>query len=541
MSGINKKALLGLAGVIVAAMTAEFNDQVSSIALGDIRGALHIGVDAGTWIDSLYVSAMVVGMSISPALSTIVTLRRMILSAIILNAVSSLLLPFAPDISWFYGLRMLQGLSEGLTIPLLMAAALRFLPPGIRLWGLCCYALTATFFPNLSAAVAALWTDYVSWRFVFWEAVPLCIFGGLLVWNFMPQDPPAYGRIRQYDWQGTVLAIIGLGSLTTLLEQGNRLDWFHSHLICVLSLISAIAVPLFVANEWFHKNPLIGFKLLRRRNMAYAVLTLFCFIMISMSATTVPMNYLSDVLGYRALQSSTIMTEIAALQLIFLPIAVFLLNREWVDSRWINGFGLICIIFACIGCSQLTSSWNREQFYAWQALSGLGEAFVVLSLLMMGTNSVVPQEGAQASPLINMPRAVSEALGACILDLVAHFRGELHGTRLLARAGAHAFTRIQGPAILAGHAPPYLPDGTLRHTGSLLAFHDAIANEQMVMVTSDTYLLLAALALFVLIVLTVLPIRTWPPHIALVAHAPPGKATHPAPEKKPQATQPNAA
>jgi hypothetical protein len=49
------KPFVGLGGVLIAAMTSEFNDQVTSIALTDVRGALGISHDSGTWIESLYV------------------------------------------------------------------------------------------------------------------------------------------------------------------------------------------------------------------------------------------------------------------------------------------------------------------------------------------------------------------------------------------------------------------------------------------------------------------------------------------------------
>ncbi len=79
-------------------------------------------------------------------------MRRVLLFAIgLLSFFSkSVLIPFSPNIEIFYLLRGLQGLANGLTIPLLMACALRFLGPEIRLWGLACYALTATFFPKLT-------------------------------------------------------------------------------------------------------------------------------------------------------------------------------------------------------------------------------------------------------------------------------------------------------------------------------------------------------------------------------------------------------
>jgi hypothetical protein len=68
---------------------------------------------------------------------------------------------------WLFSLRLVQGLCNGLTVPLLMTTALRVLGPPVRLYGLACYALTATFVPNISDIVAALWTDCVDWHFIF--------------------------------------------------------------------------------------------------------------------------------------------------------------------------------------------------------------------------------------------------------------------------------------------------------------------------------------------------------------------------------------
>lgn len=513
---MDRKPLIGLAGVIVAAMTAEFNDLVGSMAMVDVRGALGIGHDTGTWIESLYLSGMVIGMAISPWWSAAVSLKRTVLFAIALNLISTALLPFAPNVTCFLVLRAIQGLAEGLTIPLLMTAALKYLTPEIRLYGLCCYALTATVFPNLGAAVSALWTDVVGWRFVFFEAVPLCTLAALCVWYGMPQDPPHYERLRKYDWPGTLLVVIGLGALTTMLHQGNRLDWFNSKLICTLALISLIAIPMLVVNEWKQELPLLKPQLLKRRNFAFGAITLFCFVIIGMSASTVPSEYLMEVQGFRPLQTYSLMAEVAALQLIFLPLIAKVLDIEWVDCRWVNGIGLLCLITACIGSSMLDSTWSREQFYLWQAISGFGQACVVLSLLLMATNSVAPYEGPFASPLVNMPRGLSEVLGLCILELMSHLRGQLHSTRMLESAGTRRFSVIQANGIDAQHLSPLLPDGAQRASDSLVAFSHAIDVQRATMVISDDYLMMAGLAAFVFAVLLVLPQRTWPPRIALL-------------------------
>ena len=360
------KPLLGLLGILIAAITAELNDVVTSIALVDVRGAFGISYDPGTWIQSLYVSAEIVGMAVSPWQLVTFTLRRWTLFSIALCAVSSALIPFSPNVEAIYALRLLQGLSEGLIIPLLMTTALRALTPKTRLYGLAVYALSSTFTPALATTLAALWTDVVvDWRFAFFQAVPLCTLAGVLVWYGDPQDETHYERFHVLDWRGILLLAVGFGAFSTMLYQGDRLDWFNSPLICVLALISGVAIPLFMLNEWFHPLLLIRFQLLGRRNMAYGVLAVFIFLLIAQSATTVPLQFLQQVQGYRPLQSNLITLEIALAQLALLPAVAFLLDFPRVDVRVVNFIGLALMLTACIGSSSVDYTWNRDQFFFW--------------------------------------------------------------------------------------------------------------------------------------------------------------------------------
>src|SRR5258705_11928239 len=457
---VNIKPLFGLGGVLIAAMTSEFNDQVTSIALPDVRGALGISHDPGTWIESLYVSAEIIGMAISPWLLMTFTLRRWTLFAIALCGASSVLIPFSPNIEAIYALRLLEGLAEGLIIPLVMTAALRVLTPNARLYGLAVYALTATFTPALAATVAALWTDIVDWRFVFWQTIPLCSLAGVLVWYCLHQDQPRYERFRMLDWRGALLLVIGTGALSTMLHQGDRLDWFNSTLICLLALVSALAIPLFLINEWFHPLPLLKLQMLGRRNFAYGALGLFTFLVISQSGSSVPLRYLQEVQGYRPLQSELMTLEIAASQLLMLPAMALLLDYKRIDSRVVRLVGLGVILASCIGSSFLTVYWNRDQFYLWQLLQAVGQPMVIMPLLMMSTNTVAgPAEGPFAAALINTSRAVAEATSAWFLALIDRWRNALHSDRIIDQAGQDRWRVLQSNGRLAQHSPPLTPDG----------------------------------------------------------------------------------
>jgi DHA2 family multidrug resistance protein len=513
------KPLIGLGGVLIAAMTSEFNDQVTAIALVDIRGALGISHDPGTWIESLYVSAEIIGMAISPWLLVTFTLRRWTLFAITLCGVSSLPIPFSPNIETFYALRIVQGLAGGLIIPLLMATALRVLTPNIRLYGLAVYALTATFTPALAATVAAFWTDIVDWRFVFLQAIPLCSLAGVLVWYCLPQDQPKYERFRILDWRGVLLLVIGTSALSTMMYQGDRLDWFNSKLICVLALVSVIAIPLLLVNEWFHPLPLLKLQMFKRRNFAYGAIALFTSLVIGQSASSVPLRYLQEVQGYRPLQSNLITLEIAVSQVVMLPAMAVLLDFKRVDSRVVSLVGLGLILASCIGSSFLTVYWNRDQFYLWQLLQAIGQPMVIMPLLMMATNTVAGvAEAPFASAMINTLRAAAEATSVWFLALIDRWRNALHSSRIVDEVGQDRWRVIQSNGVLPQYPAPLTPGGRPRTPGSLEAFSHAVEQQVAILTTSDTFLILGALTVFLMVVVVTLPVRTFPPRIVFAKH-----------------------
>ena len=494
---VTLKPLLGLLGVLLAALTVEFNDGVVGAALADVRGGLGISSDPGTWLTSLFSSGQVIGMSIATFWAVTVSIRRFALFAIALSAASSLCVPLTSNLALLYGLRFAEGLASGFTIPLLLTVALQVLPPPVRLYGLAAYALTATFGPNVSAALGALWTDLVGWQFAFYEDLPLCTLAGLLVWHGVKQQPPQYDRIRQFDWRGALLVVAGFGALTTLLEQGSRLDWFNSRLVCVLALVSAVCLPLLVLNEAMVALPLYKFSLLKRRNLAFGLVTLFTFLILNLSASTIPLDYLTQVSGFRPLQSYIVTLLIAAPQFVLLPLVAVLLDFERVDGRVVIFAGIVCIMVACVGNSFLTSVWDGRTFLVWQGFQALGGPLIVMPLLMFSVNTITdPADGPFASTLVNTMRAVAEPVGVWLLQLILRWRGALHHSRIVDQSGHGTFN------VLQPHDP-----------ASTAAFRSAVQAQATVLTFSDAFLIIACIATSLIIVLLVLPVRTYPPRI----------------------------
>lgn len=227
---------LGLVGVLIAALTSGINDRVTDITLVDILGVYGLGHDEGTWVSSAYAAAEVCAMLLSPWLAVTFSLRRFAIVVTFAFTVLAVVIPFASNVESLVMLRVLQGLAGGALPPLLMTAALRFLPWHVKLYGLSAYALTATFGPNLAMPLAALWTDGGDWRMVFWQIAPAGLIGAALIAYGLPQDPLRLERFKQADWCGALLGVGGISMLVIALTQGERLDWLNSPLITVLLL-----------------------------------------------------------------------------------------------------------------------------------------------------------------------------------------------------------------------------------------------------------------------------------------------------------------
>lgn len=499
------RIVVGMLGVLIASLSAGLNEKVTDLAMTDVRGALSIGHDEGTWLLALYSAAQVAAMAFAPWFSVTVSLRRFTLGAIAAFALLALLCPFAPNVETLYLLRLLQGFAGGCMPPMLMTVALRFLPPGIKLYGLGAYALTATFAPNLGMPLAALWTEFVGWHWVFWQVIPLCAVALAAVAWGIPQDPLRLERLRQFDYLGLSLGLPGILMLVIGLLQGERLDWFESDLITLLVIGGAGLLAAFFVNEWTHPLPFFRLDILKRRNFTHSLITLAGVLVVLGACSGVPASYLASAHGYRPLQSAPMALLVALPQLISLPLVAALCNIPRVDCRWVLAIGISLCGLSAFGMSQLTSEWTRENFYALLALQIIGQPMAVVPLLMSATSVVAPIEGPFASAWFNSVRGFSAVLGSTIVSFLMTWREHYHSNRLVDHLGNASQALGLRLEQLGGAENVSRLAGQVRGQAGVLA-------------ASDTLLAMSWLAAALLVLIPLMPLRVYPPRPVVPAH-----------------------
>jgi DHA2 family multidrug resistance protein len=473
------RLMVGLAGIFIAAMMAGLNNRVGALALADIRGALGFGFDDASWLTTAYSAGELIAMPFSAWFGITLSIRRFVLWMLGTCTLLALVLPFVRDLHLLLALRFLQGIASGTTIPLLMMAALKFLPPSIRLHGLALYAMTATFAPNLSLWLAGYWTDaLVDWRWVYWQIVPLAIIAGSLAGWGMPREPIRDTLFGRANWPGMACGIPALGLIAIALDQGVRLDWFHSPLITV-SLVAGLALlAVYLLTEWYHPAPFIKLQILARRNLALGFTLFLCLLVVLLSGSLLPASHLGPLQDYRPRQMAPIGLIVALPQLLLGSAVAVLLYQKWADARVVLGAGLLLVALACFSGAQLSSDWNRDQFVVAQTLQAFGQPMAVVSMLFLCTSVVQPQEGPYVSGTINTLRAFGSLAGAAVIGQFMAVRHRFHAEMLLDHAA------------LAGNVFPAAPEP--------LQLMSIIGQQSQVLSVADAYRVLGTLALLLI-------------------------------------------
>jgi DHA2 family multidrug resistance protein len=372
---ITTHPLLGVLGVLLGAMIATCTGRLISVGLADLRGALHLGFDEGSWIGTAFNAAMMFIGPFSVYLGGLLGARRVLLACASAFTLISLLLPLAPNLPVLLTLLVLAGLTAGTFYPLTLSFVLRNLPMRYVLVGIAMYAMDIVFTTNVATSLEAWYMDHLSWHWIFWNSAVLTPVMMVLVHFGIPWQPlpvPKEGQPKP-NWRGFFYASLGFALLYIALDQGQRVDWFHSGLIVGLTASGLFLLVMTIVRHLILPNPLVNLKFLMQRNVLLlgVVLILFRFVMLA-TVVTIP-SYLGSVKGYLPLQTGPIMLWVGLPQCLCGVLAM--VSVKYIDARLVMTFGFSLVAIACLMNAHLSSAWSGTNFGPSQAVMALGLAF----------------------------------------------------------------------------------------------------------------------------------------------------------------------
>src|SRR5947199_107920 len=120
---------------------------------------------------------------------------------------------------------------------------------------------------NLGATLGGYITDAFGWPWIFYINIPIGMLALALSLSFI-QDSRFQVKAEKIDYVGLLLLAVGIGTLQTMLERGERLDWFDSREVITYALISAVSLIAFVWHELTTEHPVVDLRILKSRQLA---------------------------------------------------------------------------------------------------------------------------------------------------------------------------------------------------------------------------------------------------------------------------------
>jgi len=247
------------------------------------------------WLFSIYLLAQAVTVPVYGKLADVFGRKPVMLFGIGLFLLGSVLCGFAWNIGALIAFRALQGIGAGAVQPMSMTIVgdLYSLAERAKVQGYIAsvWAISSVVGPTLGG----VFSEYVSWRWIFFVNVPLCLLAGGMVWRRFHET---VRRSRpKIDYLGAGVLTVALTLLVLgLLEGGQAWAWDAPQSIAVLGA-GVVLLVVFVRVERRAVDPVVPLVLLRHRLITTTSLVSACVGAVLLGLTTYVPTYVQEALG----------------------------------------------------------------------------------------------------------------------------------------------------------------------------------------------------------------------------------------------------
>jgi len=472
--------------VTLATFMEVLDTSIANVALPHIAGSLSAGTDESTWVLTSYLVSNAIVLPLSGWVSSIIGRKRFYMTCVAIFTVSSLLCGLAPNLGMLIFFRVLQGAGGGGLQPSEQAILADTFPPAKRGMAFAVYGIAVVMAPAIGPTLGGWITDNYTWRWIFFVNIPVGILS-LLLTSRLIQDPPYLKRRGlselKVDYVGLGFVALGLGALQVVLDKGQRDDWFESHFILILSLISAASLLFVIFWEWRQKDPVIDLRLFKERTFASANLMMFMLGFALLGSTLMLPLFMQTLLGYTAEQAGMALSPGGFTLMLLMPLVGFLLSRY--DARWLMAFGLAVLSFSLFHMTSFDLGVDFRTVVFARMIQSAGLAFLFVPINTAAYAYLPREKNNAASGLMNLARNIGGSVGISFVTTMLDRRAQYHQHRLsshLSSSNPQFQSMLQGMARTleakgfspadAMHKAYALVQGTLFRQANMLAYID---------------------------------------------------------------------
>jgi DHA2 family multidrug resistance protein len=405
--------------VTLATFMEVLDTSIANIALPHIAGTFGASTDESTWVLTSYLVSNGIILPVSAWLATRFGRKRYYMACVALFAGSSFLCGLAPSLLMLVFFRILQGIGGGGLQPSEQAILGDVFAPEQRGLAFSIYGMAVVVAPAIGPALGGWITDNYSWRWIFYINVPISIIS-LYLTHKLVEDPPYLEVEREkrkgvrIDYIGLGLVALGVGTLQMVMDKGQELDWFGSHLITVGMIASVIILATWVWWEWRHPNPIVELHLLKRRNVATAMFFMLILGMVLYGTTVLLPEFTQNLLGYPAVLAGEALAGGGLVMMFMMPLSGSLTAKT--DPRILMAGGFLATSLGLYyTATHLTLGMDFRSVFMLRVYQVTGLAFIFIPSNVLSYSGVPREQNNQLSSMINFVRNIGGSVGIALI------------------------------------------------------------------------------------------------------------------------------
>ncbi len=474
----------------LGALIASLDISIVNSALPQIQGEIGATGTEGTWIGTGYLVSEVVMIPLSAWLSRLLGLRTLLLGCGLLFTAFSVQCGLSGTLIAMIIGRVGQGFFGGALIPTAQTIVRTRLPHHQIPVGMTIFGLIVLLGPLVGPVLGGWLTENWSWQWCFFINLPVAVALISLLLLGMPHEPMRAHEWVEADWLGIVGMSVGLSSLTVVLEEGQRDQWFQSDLIRTLSVTAVVGLAAMLVAQFTSRRPVIKLRLLRNRSYASVIIIIISIGMVLYDILYVLPQFLSIISGYNAEQSGWVLALSGIPAFLLMPVLPRIIGRA--NLRLVVACGLVCFGASCFIDIHLTAQSSGGDFVLSQLLRGFGQILSFMPLNQASVGAVSREDTADAAGLFNMARNLGGSIGLALLGVFIDRRVELHADIIRQSVNANSQLlqdRLSAQAAFFAQSGGDLVYGRRQAIGQLAA---QIHQQAFVMTYADCFWILGA-------------------------------------------------
>jgi MFS transporter, DHA2 family, multidrug resistance protein len=478
--------------VTLATFMEVLDTSIANIALPHIAGSFGASTNESTWVLTSYLVSNGIVLPISAWLATRVGRKKFYMACVVLFASSSFMCGLAPSLGVLVFFRVLQGAGGGGLQPSEQAILADTFTPSQRGMAFSIYAMAVVLAPAIGPTLGGYLTDNYSWRWIFYINVPISILSLIMTSRFV-EDPPYMAVEKEkskkasIDYIGLGLVALGVGTLQMVLDKGQELDWFGSHIITIGTIFASVVLLFWIWWEWRHPHPIVALKLFKQRNFAAAMLSMFVLGGVLYGTTVLLPEFMQNLMGYPAVVSGEALAAGGFVMLLTMPTSGALCSR--FDPRKLMAMGFVITALGLYNmATHLSLGMDFTTVSMLRVYQVAGLAFIFIPANVLSYIGVPMEQNNQVSSMMNFVRNIGGSIGIALVGtevtrttqirqnfMAAHLNG---GSAVYQQAlqGLEAMLRSRGMGAVEASRAAYLQIAMMmEQQASAVAFKDVVA------------------------------------------------------------------